>query len=93
MFRKLLPICFSLVCAVSYTTEGGEKMAFRKFFKFQVGIHVPVNFSDQCLSLCHVNKEEEENILTHKQMPCKANCNDTVCLLLQYIYIVYQRYR
>ncbi|KAL4236616.1 Trafficking protein particle complex subunit 13 [Mactra antiquata] len=25
-----------LVCAVSYTTEAGEKMAFRKFFKFQV---------------------------------------------------------
>lgn len=25
-----------LVCAVSYATEGGEKMAFRKFFKFQV---------------------------------------------------------
>ena len=28
--------CFSLVCAVSYTTQGGEKMYFRKFFKFQV---------------------------------------------------------
>ncbi|XP_044240099.1 trafficking protein particle complex subunit 13 isoform X4 [Ursus arctos] len=25
-----------LVCAVSYTTQGGEKMYFRKFFKFQV---------------------------------------------------------
>ncbi|XP_052774763.1 trafficking protein particle complex subunit 13-like isoform X2 [Mya arenaria] len=25
-----------LVCAVSYSTEAGEKMAFRKFFKFQV---------------------------------------------------------
>ncbi|KAJ8786290.1 hypothetical protein J1605_006265 [Eschrichtius robustus] len=24
-----------LVCAVSYTTQGGEKMYFRKFFKFQ----------------------------------------------------------
>ena len=24
------------MCAVSYATEGGEKMAFRKFFKFQV---------------------------------------------------------
>jgi len=27
---------FSLVCAVSYTTQTGEKMYFRKFFKFQV---------------------------------------------------------
>lgn len=25
-----------LVCAVSYTTQAGEKMYFRKFFKFQV---------------------------------------------------------
>ena len=27
----------SLVCAVSYTTQYGEKLYFRKFFKFQVG--------------------------------------------------------
>ena len=26
----------SLVCAVSYTTQFGEKLYFRKFFKFQV---------------------------------------------------------
>ena len=26
----------SLVCAVSYTTQYGEKLYFRKFFKFQV---------------------------------------------------------
>lgn len=31
-----LNISFSLVCAVSYTTQAGEKMYFRKFFKFQV---------------------------------------------------------
>lgn len=31
-----MSFCFSLVCAVSYTTQGGEKMYFRKFFKFQV---------------------------------------------------------
>nr|XP_003461647.2 trafficking protein particle complex subunit 13 [Cavia porcellus] len=31
-----ISFCFSLVCAVSYTTQGGEKMYFRKFFKFQV---------------------------------------------------------
>lgn len=30
--------CFlpSLVCAVSYTSQHGEKLYFRKFFKFQV---------------------------------------------------------
>uniref|UniRef100_H0VB56 Trafficking protein particle complex subunit 13 n=1 Tax=Cavia porcellus TaxID=10141 RepID=H0VB56_CAVPO len=32
----VISFCFSLVCAVSYTTQGGEKMYFRKFFKFQV---------------------------------------------------------
>lgn len=30
-----LPSC-SLVCAVSYTSQFGEKLYFRKFFKFQV---------------------------------------------------------
>lgn len=33
---------FRLVCAVSYTTQYGEKLYFRKFFKFQVScIWVP----------------------------------------------------
>ncbi|XP_078127962.1 trafficking protein particle complex subunit 13 isoform X3 [Sander vitreus] len=31
-----LPQNFGLVCAVSYTTQYGEKLYFRKFFKFQV---------------------------------------------------------
>lgn len=30
------PLSSSLVCAVSYTTQYGEKLYFRKFFKFQV---------------------------------------------------------
>ncbi len=34
-------ICFSLVCAVSYTTQTGEKLYFRKFFKFQVSSFPP----------------------------------------------------
>lgn len=35
MFISSFPIS-SLVCAVSYTTQHGEKLYFRKFFKFQV---------------------------------------------------------
>ncbi|XP_060765022.1 trafficking protein particle complex subunit 13 isoform X2 [Neoarius graeffei] len=31
-----LPQNFGLVCAVSYTTQTGDKLYFRKFFKFQV---------------------------------------------------------
>lgn len=31
-----MPLISRLVCAVSYTTQYGEKLYFRKFFKFQV---------------------------------------------------------
>ncbi|ROL48553.1 Trafficking protein particle complex subunit 13 [Anabarilius grahami] len=34
-----------LVCAVSYTTQTGEKLYFRKFFKFQVESNCSSNFS------------------------------------------------
>lgn len=37
----------SLVCAVSYTTQYGEKLYFRKFFKFQVSWQQ----SSSCVSL------------------------------------------
>lgn len=38
LLRQTKETCFlpSLVCAVSYTSQYGEKLYFRKFFKFQV---------------------------------------------------------
>lgn len=36
IFVNHSPLFASLVCAVSYASLAGEKMYFRKFFKFQV---------------------------------------------------------
>ena len=41
-FLYSFPLIFSLVCGVSYITNDGEKMFFRKFFKFPVNKPIDV---------------------------------------------------
>lgn len=38
----------SLVCAVSYTSQYGEKLYFRKFFKFQVSCVCVASLASTC---------------------------------------------
>ena len=56
-------LLYRLVCAVSYTTLSGEKMYFRKFFKFQVTFYTLLKSQEFCF-LCTVINNLSAKALT-----------------------------
>ncbi len=56
VFFPSLPIP-SLVCAVSYTTQYGEKLYFRKFFKFQVSDIWAFSLDDSGKLACKLGRD------------------------------------